>query len=72
MKELPGFETQYETNVRFYNKDGKLDFVYDERFIFRVSAIQDAHEWLSEHSDDLNPCNVSVRGPDGRFIKRRN
>lgn len=69
MRDLPGFETNYETAARFYRKNGELSFVCSDRFIFKENAILDARDWLREQPYDLNPCNISVRGPNGRFVK---
>lgn len=69
MKELTGFETNYEVTFRFYRADGSLSFVDYERFIFEVNAVSEANDWLGIAY--LKPTNISVRGPDGRFVKWR-
>ena len=69
MQELVGFETHYEVSVRCYEGE-ELICVIDDRFMFKANAIDCANDSL--HIFNLNPCNISIRGPDGRFIKWRN
>lgn len=69
MKDLPGFETHYEVAARCYDGDRLICAIRD-RFMFKVNAIDCAKESLDIFN--LNPCNISVRGHDGRFIKWKN
>lgn len=55
----------YTTSARHY-EDGLLIIVEDDKFLFKANAINEAFDW---GETGMNPCNISVRGPGGRFVK---
>ncbi len=61
----------YITSARFYSTKGKLIAVDNTDWFLQRNAVEDAKDWL-EQDFDLTPCNISVRGPDGRFVKWKN
>lgn len=65
-------DMRFNTSARFYREDGSLIVVDGQNWFLRSNAIYDARDWLENCPEDLNPCNISVRGPDGRFIKWKN
>lgn len=66
-------KVKYTTSSRFYDKaSGELYFVQSDVFSFANLATHEAQFYLGEYSDMLNPCNISVRGKGGRFVKWRN
>lgn len=70
-------KVKYTTSSRFYNKhSGKLFYVDNLDSYCLKAAVKEAGEMLESFSEDgltvLNPCNISVRGKGGRFVKWRN
>lgn len=67
----------YVVTHREYRHDGTFDRTFSMPIIGLSTAIMDANLVLDCYTANevvmaVTPCNIVVRGPDGRFVKWRN